>query len=129
MATDDQSNQPLVLVADDESHILNVVSLKLRKSGYAVITASDGQAALELARERKPSLLVTDYHMPHLSGVEFCRALADSGQRTPALLLTARDSDIDPAEREAAGIVEVINKPFSPRDLAGAVARHLPEAA
>ena len=128
MATD-AAPAPLILVADDESHILNVVSLKLRKSGFSVITAADGRAALELARERKPALVVTDFHMPHLSGVEFCRALCDGGQPTPALLLTARDSDIDADEQAAAGIVEVINKPFSPRDLAGAVARHLPEAA
>jgi len=57
-----------ILVADDESHILHVVSLKLRNAGFQVVTARDGQEALELAQQEMPDLLITDYHMPQLSG-------------------------------------------------------------
>jgi two-component system, OmpR family, alkaline phosphatase synthesis response regulator PhoP len=64
-----------ILVADDESHILHVVSLKLKNAGYRVLTARDGQEALEMAQQEKPDLLITDYHMPQLSGIELCRRL------------------------------------------------------
>ena len=63
------------MVADDESHILHVVSLKLRNAGFEVITAADGQEALELAIAERPDLLITDYHMPQLSGLELCQKL------------------------------------------------------
>jgi len=64
-----------ILVADDETHILHVVSLKLRNAGFTVITARDGQEALDLALSEVPDLLITDYHMPQLSGLELCRRL------------------------------------------------------
>jgi len=64
-----------ILVADDESHILNVVSLKLRNAGFRVVTARDGQEAFEMAQAEKPDLLITDYHMPQLSGIELCQKL------------------------------------------------------
>ena len=65
-----------ILVADDESHILHVVSLKLTNAGYRVLTAHDGQEDLEIAQQEKPDLLIADYHMPQLSG------LASSSSRT-----------------------------------------------
>ena len=68
-------SEKTILVADDETHILHVVSLKLRNAGYRVVTARDGQEALELAQQEKPDLLITDYHMPELSGLELCRKL------------------------------------------------------
>ena len=78
-----------ILVADDETHILNVVSLKLRGAGYRVLTACDGQEALDIAVREHPDLLITDYHMPMLSGLELCRRLkqdpATSG--IPAIML------------------------------------------
>jgi two-component system, OmpR family, alkaline phosphatase synthesis response regulator PhoP len=81
-----------ILVADDESHILHVVSLKLRNAGYRVITARDGQEAFELAVAERPHLLITDYHMPQLSGLELCQKLKlDATTRhIPAIMLTAR---------------------------------------
>src|SRR4029078_8843285 len=69
------STEKTTLVADDESHILNVVSLKLRNAGYRVLTAQDGQEALDIATAERPDLLITDYHMPELSGLELCRRL------------------------------------------------------
>ena len=69
------SQSKKILVADDESHILNVVSLKLSNAGYDVVTASDGQEAFELATAQRPDLIITDYHMPLLSGLELCQKL------------------------------------------------------
>lgn len=112
-----------ILVADDESHILNVVSLKLRNAGYRVLTAADGQEALEIAVAEQPDLLITDYHMPHLSGLELCRKLKQdtSIRPIPALMLTARGYHLEPEDTEQSGILQMISKPFSPRHLLVAV--------
>jgi CheY-like chemotaxis protein len=112
-----------ILVADDESHILNVVSLKLRNAAFSVVTACDGQEALELTQQEHPDLLIVDYHMPHLSGVELCQRLKQdpATSRIPAILLTARGYDLDPETAQSAGIVKILSKPFSPRQLLATV--------
>lgn len=108
-----------ILVADDESHILNVVSLKLRNAGFNVVTARDGQEALELAQAERPDLLITDYHMPQLSGIELCRRLKQEAatSRIPAIMLTARGYNLEPGDTEQSGILRMLSKPFSPRQL------------
>jgi len=112
-----------ILVADDESHILHVVSLKLRNAGYRVVTAHDGQEALELAQQHHPDLLITDYHMPMLSGLELCRKLKnDPGtSEIPAIMLTARGYHLEPHDTEQSGILRMLSKPFSPRHLLSTV--------
>lgn len=112
-----------ILVADDESHILNVVSLKLRNAGFRVLTASDGGEALELATQQKPDLLITDYHMPMLSGLELCRRLKQDQSTTsiPAIMLTARGYSLEPQDTEQSGILRMLSKPFSPRQLLATV--------
>ena len=116
-----------ILVADDESHILNVVSLKLRNAGYRVITASDGQEALDMAQMEHPGLLITDYHMPMLSGLELSQRLhsepATSG--TPVILLTARGYHLEPRDTQESGITRMLSKPFSPRHLLATVSQVL----
>ena len=106
-----------ILVADDEVHILNVVSFKLRNAGLEVITARNGQEALELAKSERPDLLIVDYQMPGLNGLEVCLQLRqEPGTASiPAIMLTARGVDIDQAELERAGISLLMPKPFSPR--------------
>lgn len=108
-----------ILVADDESHILNVVSLKLRNAGYRVLTASDGQEALDVALHEKPDLLITDYHMPLLSGIELCRRLKQNQQTMgiPTIMLTARGYHLEPQDTAESGILRMLSKPFSPRHL------------
>ncbi len=112
-----------ILVADDESHILNVVSLKLRNAGFRVLTAHDGQEALEAAQQERPDLIITDYHMPLLSGLELCRRLkqdpATSG--IPAIMLTARGYHLEPRDTAESGIRRMLSKPFSPRHLLATV--------
>ena len=120
-----------ILVADDESHILNVVSLKLRNAGFEVVTAADGQEALELAQSEMPDLLITDYHMPQLSGLELCHKLQEdpATARIPAIMLTARGYQLEPKDTEKSGIRRMISKPFSPRQLLASVNEVLAEAA
>jgi len=120
-----------ILVADDESHILNVVSLKLRNAGYDVITASDGQEALELALSEHPDLLITDYHMPQMSGLELCQKLKQdpATAKIPTIMLTARGYQLDENDTGQSGALRMISKPFSPRHLLSTVNEVLMEAA
>ena len=116
-------NQRTILVADDETHILNVVSVKLRNAGYRVITAEDGQEALDRALAELPDLIITDYQMPYLSGVELCSRLrAEPATRdVPVILLTARGFGISQDDLEVENIKRVILKPFSPREVSACV--------
>jgi len=112
-----------ILVVDDEIHILHVISLKLRNAGFEVLTARDGKEALELAQLELPDLIITDYQMPYLSGLELCCKLRriNSTCNIPAIMLTARGFSLDPAEITAAGISLCLNKPFGPRELLATV--------
>jgi CheY-like chemotaxis protein len=120
-----------ILVADDESHILHVVSMKLRNAGYRVLTARDGREALEMAHHEKPDLIITDYHMPELSGLDLCQKLKEEPATAgiPAILLTARGYNLEPQDTEKSGIQCMISKPFSPRQLLATVNELLQRAA
>jgi two-component system, OmpR family, alkaline phosphatase synthesis response regulator PhoP len=108
-----------ILAADDEAHILHVVCLKLRNAGYEVLTAEDGEEAAELCLAERPDLLITDFQMPRLTGVELCRRLRrdERTKSIPAIMLTARGFDIPQEEMIEAGIAVILAKPFSPREL------------
>jgi two-component system phosphate regulon response regulator PhoB len=125
------SSNKTILVADDESHILHVVSLKLRNAGFRVVTARDGQEALELAQQEHPDLLITDYHMPQLSGLELCQKLKQAAETSsiPAIMLTARGYHLEPTDTEKNGILRMLSKPFSPRHLLATVNEVLEQVA
>jgi two-component system alkaline phosphatase synthesis response regulator PhoP len=108
-----------ILVVDDETHILHVVSMKLKNAGFNVLTAGDGQEALDIALAEKPDLLITDYHMPNLSGLELCQRLRQepSTSNLPAIMLTARGYNLEPEDTKNSGILRMLSKPFSPRQL------------
>ena len=116
-------SEKTILVADDESHILHVVSLKLRNAGVRVLTAADGQEALDIALLERPDLLITDYHMPQLSGLELCQRLKQDARTSdiPAIMLTARGYHLEPQDTEQSGILRMLSKPFSPRHLLATV--------
>jgi len=130
-----------ILVADDEAHIRRIVSTKLSNAGFEVVTASDGEEALEVCLAEKPDMIITDLQMPYVTGVEFCIRLRESEQaadlpdpgrerppRVPVLMLTARGFDIEPHEMVAAGIADVLSKPFSPREILARVQQMLGES-
>ena len=112
-----------ILVADDEAHILHVVSMKLRNAGYEDVTAQDGEEAVELCHAEQPDLIITDYQMPFMTGLEFCAEIRNSQtcKSIPAVMLTARGFDLDPSEMAEAGISCVLEKPFSPREILAVV--------
>ena len=121
--------QPTILVADDEPHIVNAIALKLRHAGYRVLTARDGQQALQAALVDQPDLLIADYHMPLLSGLELCQRLRQANAAIPTIMLTARGYTVDLCDAPASGILRTIAKPFSPRQLLASVEEVLGEAA
>ena len=79
----------------------------------------DGEEALELAKAELPDLVITDFQMPIMTGLEFCKRLrlCDGTRAIPAVMLTARGFDIEPEEMASAGISIVLAKPFSPREM------------
>jgi len=108
-----------VVVVDDEAHIRHIMAMKLSNAGYEALTAEDGEEALELCLTEGPQLVITDYQMPLMTGLEMCRQLRqhDQTRELPVLMLTARGFDISPEEMASAGIVDVLSKPFSPREV------------
>ena len=108
-----------ILVVDDESHILHVVSLKLRNAGYEVHTAADGEEGFDVAQQVHPDLIITDFQMPFMNGLELCQKLkaTPDTSRIPALMLTARGFNPDNDEVTATNICGVLSKPFSPREV------------
>jgi DNA-binding response OmpR family regulator len=111
--------QPVVLAADDDEDILELVAFRLERSGYTVLRARDGEEALRVALEAKPDLAVLDVMMPKLDGFELTRRLRaeDATRRMPIILLTARAQDADVQAGFDAGADDYLRKPFSPQEL------------
>ena len=112
-----------VLVADDDPDIQSLVVLRLERSGYRVLRASDGQEALDLALSELPDLAVLDITMPKLDGCEVTRSLRAHAQTVamPVILLTARVQEDDVERGMAAGATDYVKKPFSPQELGARV--------
>lgn len=110
-----------VLVVDDEVHIVHVVAIKLRNNGYEVLSADNGAEAFELACSEKPDIIVTDYQMPVMSGLELVEKLrnCDETQDIPVIMLTARSFAISKEQQENFRISSCLSKPFSPKELLG----------
>jgi DNA-binding response OmpR family regulator len=110
---------PLVLVADDEDDIRALVSFRLKRAGYEVITAADGEEAFLLATTRLPDLVVLDMMMPKATGLEVTRNMREQAttKDIPIILLTARAQEADVAHGFEAGANDYVKKPFSPQDL------------
>ena len=108
-----------VLVCDDEPYIVESVSYVVRKAGFSVVVAEDGEEALRAAREEKPDLIFLDIMMPRLSGHEVCRQVkADPKTRDAyVVMLTARGQEEDERKAMEAGADEFMTKPFSPRKM------------
>ena len=108
-----------IVVADDEQAIRDLVEFKLRRMGHDVTSVGDGQAALAAVRESAPDLIVLDWTMPLMTGLEVCAAMrADDGfNDTAIIMLTARVHESDVREGLDAGADDYMTKPFSPREL------------
>ena len=108
-----------VLIADDEPNQLELLSFNLMQAGFEVIRADNGQEALDKARDEKPDVMIVDWMMPLMSGVDVCRQLrADSDTRfLPIIMLSARGEEGDRTLGLDNGADDYMSKPFSPREL------------
>ena len=119
-----------VLVVDDEIHIVHVVAIKLRNNGFEVLTAENGAEAYKIACQEKPDVIVTDFQMPAMTGLELVEALRKNAETAgiPVIMLTARGFAIDNEQKEKLHIADCLSKPFSPKELLRTVEDVLHEA-
>lgn len=108
-----------VIVVDDEPFILMMIEDKLKKAGIEVITLRESRNALQVIRKEKPDLIILDWMMPELSGIELCRMVKTDAElkEIPVYLLTAKGQDADKQLGLQCGASLYITKPFSPKAL------------
>ena len=107
------------LVVDDEFHIVQVVSIKLKNNGFDVVTAENGSDGYDLASETLPDIIVSDYQMPVMTGAEMIEKLRQNPETAniPVIMLTARGFVIEDDQKEQLRISACLSKPFSPREV------------
>ena len=123
------TDAPLVLCADDDEDILSLVSLRLQRAGFEVVTAADGDEAVEIARARRPALAVLDVMMPKRTGYEVLAELRsdETLREMKVILLSARVQEGDVARGMEAGADAYLAKPFKAQDLVSKVQELLGE--
>ncbi|MBM3535918.1 MAG: phosphate regulon transcriptional regulatory protein PhoB [Alphaproteobacteria bacterium] len=114
---------PLVLVVEDESALVTLLRYNLEREGFRVVEARDGEEALLQAAELKPDLILLDWMIPHVSGLEICRRLRrrPDTRGTPIIMLTARAEEGDKIRGLDGGADDYVTKPFSPTELVSRV--------
>jgi len=113
-------NSQIVLVVEDEPSIAEIATLYLRRAGYEVQTAKDGQEALELISDQMPDLIVLDLMLPQIDGYELTRWIRDQSN-VPIIMLTARRSEADRIAGLEMGADDYVVKPFSPQEMVSRV--------
>lgn len=109
-----------ILIVDDESHILRAAEFKFQRAGFQVYCAEDGQKAWEMILKHRPDLVITDYQMPRLDGLQLIERVRATAPLTelPIILLTAKGFEMPRQEIcQRYGLLAVLTKPFSPREL------------
>ncbi|HAL46055.1 MAG: hypothetical protein A2Y12_06590 [Planctomycetes bacterium GWF2_42_9] len=112
-----------ILIADDESSVVQIISAKLRNNGFEVITASNGDEAITLSVQQKPDFIIADYELPGVSGLDFAQQIHSK----PALaevhiiMLTTKEKELTDKQMTKAGIALCLNKPFSPKEILGKI--------
>ncbi|HEX9797560.1 MAG TPA: response regulator [Anaerolineales bacterium] len=117
-----------VLIAEDERDIRELISFTLRFHGFDVVTAKDGEEALELALKEHPHMVLLDIRMPRMSGYEVCRLIKDNEatKHIPVIFISAKGQESEVKEGMDAGAADYILKPFSPDQLIERVTALLP---
>ena len=119
-----------ILICDDEPHVTQLMGLVLREAGFTVRTASHGRMAFEMAAQDPPDLVVTDFQMPLMNGLELAMKLRthDATAVVPVIMLTSRSHRLNDEEMGLTSIVKLLPKPFSPREVTLEVTRVLEAA-
>ncbi len=116
-----RSDHGTIVVVEDDPNIADLVDLYLRREGYRVLQAADGEHGMELVARERPRLVVLDVGLPGaVDGLEVCRRLR-AGDRVPVVMLTARDGEVDRVLGLELGADDYVTKPFSPRELVARV--------
>ncbi|WP_342715939.1 two-component system response regulator PhoP [Bacillus paramycoides] len=110
-----------ILVVDDEEFILTLIEFNLQQAGFEVITAMDGEMALQKATTERPDLIILDLMLPKMDGMEVCKELRLQRVMTPILMLTAKDDEFDKVLGLELGADDYMTKPFSPREVVARV--------
>jgi DNA-binding response OmpR family regulator len=105
-----------ILIVEDDKNLVTALEYNLEHEGYQVVSAGDGEAGLELARQTEPGLVILDIMLPNLSGLEVCRILRKESN-VPVILLTAKAEEVDKVVGLELGADDYITKPFSMREL------------
>lgn len=113
------ANKKKILIVDDDRDIVELLEILLKSKGFGLLTAFDGNEALEKTRKGSPDLLVLDLMLPYRDGNEVCRIIKsdENLKHIKVLILSARVSDADKRIAAEAGADAYITKPFSPKDL------------
>lgn len=116
---DSKQTEKTILVVDDEQDLLDLIEYNLKKAGFNVFRAENGQSGIELARKQNPSLVLLDVMMPEMSGLEVCQRLrnSDETKNIPIIFLTARDDEVTEVEGLNLGADDYVTKPISTRKL------------
>ena len=119
-----------ILVVDDEKDLSALVSLHMKMAGFEVMTANNGEKALELSHEENPDLIILDLMLPKIDGWQVCEQLRQNAatKDIPVIMLTARTQIEDKLKGFEAGADDYVTKPFSPRELVARVKRVLARA-
>jgi phosphate regulon transcriptional regulator PhoB len=112
-----------ILVVDDEADLVELVSYNLKKEGFIVESASDGESAIKKIKKSKYDLLILDLMLPGIQGIELCRIVRNDPKNSglPIIMLTAKGEEIDRIVGLEMGADDYMTKPFSPRELAARV--------
>jgi len=112
-----------ILIADDEPNQIELMKFNLEKNGFLVKSAFNGEQALDMIYEKKPNVLIADWMMPKMSGIELCKILRSNKDTKllPIIMLSARSEDADKSLGLDTGADDYISKPFSPRELVSRV--------
>jgi len=115
--------QKHIIVVDDEADLIELVSYNLRKEGFTVDSASDGEKALEKIRKGTYSLVILDLMLPGIQGIELCRIIRNDPKTVnlPIIMLTAKGEEVDKIIGLEMGADDYMSKPFSPRELVARV--------
>ena len=107
-----------ILIADDEPNQLELMSFNLTNAGYSIIKATNGKEAIELIENHSPDLIILDWMMPKMSGIDVCRTLRSRSEtkQIPIIILSARSEDSDKSLGLDTGADDYISKPFSPKE-------------
>lgn len=114
-----------ILVIEDEQNIRRLLEYDLSKEGYTVSLVSDGQKALEAIERESFDVLVIDWMIPYINGLDLVKKLRKEGHKAIMIMLTAKDDELDLLEAFEAGVDDYITKPFSPRILQARIKAHL----